>query len=359
MREVEIELFRFDSKVDYLPYYKKYKLKYKENETVLELLNKINSLEKFAYEATLEFNLNINGLYLNVSELIKDIVDKTSNELRIEPLSIYRAINDLLIDKRDYLEKIVLFKEYISPMEMDGYAKKYELDYFASNTYEINRSYIGDHALLIAAEIIEHNPKVKNEIIELISSADNGIWYHTSLQNRVLNYDINKEIKIKSLLNMLPKVTYSGISAHLNKAVKIEDVKISQFFDGFNIAEFEGLNKNSCVTVIKKSKANYIKLSSSQEDLAPYSTLVSKDFSHKIAGKILIEAKDSNADFLIVRTKSDLMLFDGEQKKIQKVIGREIELPVITQEQFKKLLEGEKSRAVLGFDKHKVKVSFL
>ncbi len=357
--EVEIELFRFDSKVDYLPYYKKYRVEYKEKETVLELLNRINSIEKFAYEATHDFNLNINGFYMSASECVGDIVEKTSKELRIEPISIYRALNDLLIDKRDYLEKILQFKEYISPIEMDEYAKNHELDYFASNTYDINRSYIGDHALLIAADIIEHNPKVKNEIIEIISSTDNGIWYHTSLQNRVLNYDMNKENRISSLLKMLPKVTYSGISANSNESVKIEDVNISQFFEGFNIAEFEGINKNSCASVIKKSKANYIRLSSSQEDLAPYSTLVSKDFSHKIAGKILLEAKDSNADFLVVRTMSDLMLFDGEQKKIQKAIGREIELPIITQKQFKMLLEGEKNRAVLGFDSHKVKVSFL
>jgi hypothetical protein len=34
-------------------------------------------------------------------------------------------------------------------------------------------------------------------------------------------------------------------------------------------------------------------------------------------------------------------------------------LPIISQEQFKKLLEGEKNIVTLGFDKHKVKVSFL
>ena len=170
---------------------------------------------------------------------------------------------------------------------------------------------------------------------------------------------MNKENKILSLFAMLPKVAYSGINAHANSFQKLEHVNISQFLEGFNIAEFEGLNKNSCASVIESSKANYVKLSSSHEDLAPFSTLVSKDFSHRIAGEILLEAKDNDADFLIVRGKSDLMLFDGEQKKIEQVMNREIDIPVMTQAQFKMLLEGEKNASVLGFDAHKVKVPFL
>ena len=355
MKEVEIELFKFDSKVDYLPYYKEYKIKYKDSETILELLNKINSIEAFTYEAASEFNLKINELYVDAGQLIKDVV--ASNKLRIEPVSIYRALNDLVIDKRDYLQKIALFKEHLTPREMDEYAKNLELDYFASNTYEIDRDYIGDHALLIAADIIEKKPEYKDEIMKLISSVDDGIWYHTSLKNRVLNYDVDKEKRIKSLFEMLSKATKTKVD--LNEKVKKEEANITQFFDGFNIAEFEGLNKESCEELIKKSKANYIKLYSSKDDLAPYSRAINKDFSRKIAGRILIEAKDSNADFLIVRSESDLSLFDGEQKKIEKIIGREIALPVITQEQFKMLLEGEKNTKTLGFDKHKVKVSFL
>ena len=357
INELHVELFRFDSKVDYLPYYKKYIIEYKPKDTILSLLNKINSIEKFAYEANVDFNLKINNLYLNSNEFIANIVERTSNEFIIEPISIYRAVEDLLIDKKDFLEKIVAFKDYITPMDMDEYAKNYELDYYASNTYNINRDYIGDHSLLIASDIVEQNPELSEEILNKISSKDDGIWFHTSLENRVFNYDISKEHRINELLSMLPKVRYSGIQA--NSKAKIDDVKVSQYFSGFNIAAYEGLNKNSCASLVEESKANYVDISLKNEDLAPYSTLVSKDFSLKIAGDILLQAKDENADFIVVRGKSDVMLFDGQQKNIQKAVGREIDLPVISQEQFKKLLEGEKDIAELGFNKHKIKVSFL
>ena len=357
IKEINVELFKFDAKVDYLPYYKKYTIEYNDRDTVLSLLNKINSIEKFDYEPTNEFKLKINDFYLSAKEYITNIVDLTSGELKIEPVSIFRATSDLLIDKKDYLEKILIFSKFINPMDMDEYAQDLELDYYASNTYNINRDYIGDHALLIASDIIEQTPVHTKEILDIISNKDDGIWYHTSLENRVYNYDISKEKRIKDLLNMIPRAKNSGINT--TSELNIEKVNVSQSFDGFNIAAYEGLSKDSCISLINDSKASYVEISLKNEDLAPYSTIVNKDFSLKIAGEILLQAKDNNADFMVVRGKGDLMLFDGMQKKIAKAIGRDIDMPIISQEQFSQLLSGEKDKAKLGFENHKVNVSFL
>ena len=93
--------------------------------------------------------------------------------------------------------------------------------------------------------------------------------------------------------------------------------------------------------------------------MALNSQLVNKEFSLRIAGEILLEAKDRSADFLIVQNKEDLAIFDGMQSKIAAVVNRDINLPIITEEQFVMLLEGEKDTNKLGFNQHKVKVSFL
>jgi succinate dehydrogenase/fumarate reductase-like Fe-S protein len=363
INELHVELFRFDSKVDYLPYYKKYTIEYQNGDTILSVLNKINAIDKFGYEPSVEFNLQINGLYLSVKEYIVNIVDRVGSDFKIEPISIYRATNDLLIDKRDYLEKILMFKNFITPMDLDEYAQNFELDYYASNTYNINRDYIGDHALLIANDIIEQNPEHTQEILEMISSKEDGIWYHTSLQNRVFNYDYSKELRIQKLLSMFDKVqTIQGVKASLATEVKNEEkpnVNISQEFSGFNIATYEGVSQKSVESSIKAAKASYVDISMKNEDLAPYSTIVSDDFSLKIAGNILLQAKDENADFIVVRNKSDILLFDNKQKQIEEAVGREIDMPVVSQEQFVKLLEGEKNKQALGFEQHKVNISFL
>ena len=357
IKEINVELFKFDAQVDYLPYYKKYTIEYNETDTVLALLNKINSIEKFNYEATNEFCLKVNNLYLTAKEFIANIVEQTSDEFVIEPVSKFRATNDLLIDKKDYLENILLFSKYINPMDMDEYALNYELDYYASNTYKLHRSYIGDHSLLIAADIIEQTPEYTKEVLEIISDKDDGIWYHTSLQNRVYNYDVSKEVRIQKLLSMMPQTKYASI----NTDSQLESIvpTISQYFKGFNIASYEGTTKDSCSNIIKESFASHVELESKNEDLAPYSTLVSNDFSLKIAGDILLEAKDNNADFLVVRGNGDIALFDGQQKNIEKTTGREIDLPIISQKQFLEVLGGEKDETKLGFANHKVKVSFL
>ena len=357
IKEINIELFRFDAKVDYLPYYKKYMIEYKEKDTVLSLLNKINAIDKFDYEAINDFNLKINNIFLSAKEYIQNIVDLTSNDFKIEPISTFRATSDLIIDKKDYLNNILLFKEFVNPMDMDEYAQNLELDFYASNTYNINRDYIGDHALLIANDIIEQTPKHTQAVLKIISDKDNGIWYHTSLENRVFNYDITKEKRIQNLLSQMPQARYASINTDANLDVSVPH--ITQYFKDFNIASYEGTTKNICATFIEESFANHVKLSLKNEDLAPYSTLVSNDFSLKIAGAILLEAKDNNADFLVVRGNGDLALFDGMQKSISDAVGREINLPVISQKQFLQVLGGEKNSAKLGFNKHKVKVSFL
>jgi len=363
IKELHVELFKFDSKLDYLPYYKKYTIEYKEKDTILSVLNKINSIDKFSYEPTVEFNLKINGLYLNAGEYISNIVELTSNDFRIEPVSIFRATEDLVIDKTDYLEKILLFKEFVTPMDLDEYATNYELDYYASNTYNINRDYIGDHALLIASDILEQTPQHTQNILEIIGSKEDGIFYHTSLEHRVFNYDSSKEKRIQKLMLMFDKVVALKNARELLSVDSSKDetcsVNVSQEFKGFNIASFDGLAKVDIAKTVEASKANYVDIRLKNEDLAPYSTIASDNFSLKIAGDILLQAKDENADFLVVRGASDVLLFDNKQKQIEEAVGREIDLPVISISQFCKVLEGEKDKSVLGFDKHKVNVSFL
>jgi heterodisulfide reductase subunit B len=75
--------------------------------------------------------------------------------------------------------------------------------------------------------------------------------------------------------------------------------------------------------------------------------------------EILLEAKDKNADFLIVHGLEDLYLFDRKQKDVERLIGRDISIPVLTKSQFIAILEGEKDRKSLGFHNHKIDVTFL
>lgn len=326
---IETKLFKFDSKTDYLPYYKSYKLPLNNENTINDVLDTINDIEKFGYITGEVFFLRVNGVFTSsdvaVSKFITD-----SEELLLEPLSVNRAVNDLIIDTKDYQEKLSLLDSYFTAEEKALIIKEkiYMLEYYASNTLHFKNDYIGEHVLFLASELIQKDPSLKDEISALVDT-DNGIRIRSSLNHRVL--DLNEEV---------PK-TY--LSATL-------DSEIVQYFDNFNIALFCGLNENSFEKVIKESNATYVELQSKHFDIPMSDTKL----SHIMAGTVLLEAMDNNADFLIVNDTKELQHFDAQQKSIEKLMGREIGLPVLTRDEFIGLLQGNKN-----LSSHKIKIPFL
>ncbi len=353
-KKIFIELFRFNHKTDYLPYYKKYEFTYEKEDTVNDLLNKINSVEKFEFNGTDKFGVKINNYFANVDTLIGDIVSKTSNELVIEPVSSYRAVNDLTINNDDFFEKMELLGKYLSDEQKEAYASTAQLLYYSSNTLNFNKGYIGDHMLLIADDIINENPSLQDEVLNILKDNKSGGWYHTSLEKRV--FDLDKDVKNKidsTLLKLTGKTTQSPAE------LTMEDLQIAQKFTNFNIAVYDKDDTSVLENYISKSDAKCIAASSKNDDLALHTIEIDKSFSYKIAGNILLEAKDSNADFMVVKDEEIFKIFDNSQKEIAKTVGREIDLPIVTFEQFTNILSGEKDPEKLGFKKHKVDVNFL
>lgn len=354
---LEIKLFKFNHSVDYLPYYKTYNIEYTQDESIYDILNKINSYESFSYESFEKCNVKINNYFFSADILVSDVVNKVGKELQIEPISLYRVTNDLIIDTKDYDEKIELFDSFLTKEEKNTYREKYKLEYYSSLSMIINKEYIGDHCLLIANDIIEKNAIHEKAILDIITNKDTGILYHTSLKARLFQNKYNVESVYEKLLSKIK--TYKNLQNSVREKSDInENIEITQYFKGFNIALY---NKEGCLfrKVISKSRATYLHLDSRRYDLAFNSSLVNKEFSLKIAGEVLLEAKDKNADFLIVKDEADLAIFDAKQSKIETIINREIKLPVITQKEFEMLLLGEKDTSKIGLDKHKVKVEFI
>ncbi len=356
---IEIKLFKFDYKTDYLPYYKTYKIKTPKNITMTidELLLQINEIEKFSYIADKVFFLKINGTFTSSKADVVDFLTGSSRELLIQPISISRAKYDLIIDIDDYKTKLLTLSSFIDDDKLSEFIaqKKYMLEYYASNTLHTNRDYIGDHVLLLASELIKQLPEQKNAILEKISKLDDGLQNHTSLKHRMNNCD-----ETETLIHQLQRDYFKKASkVYVYKQYKEYAINfdIKQYFDNFNISLYCSLNNSSFEDTITASRANYIELESKHHELPVNAT--NKTMIHLMAGHILLEALDNNADFLIVNNTEELAIFDAQQKSIDKATGREINLPVLTQEEFLKLLHGEKDKKELGLDTHKINISFL
>jgi succinate dehydrogenase/fumarate reductase-like Fe-S protein len=369
MNEIRVELFRFDSKTDYLPYYTKHRLVYSEEDTVNDLLAKINETDPFGYRVN--GNLKFNELYINAKENVAKMVARCGDEVQINPMSEFRAQKDLIIDRSDFIQKMSLIERYLGAEEIIAYRKSAELVYYASNTLNYNKDYIGDHVLLIAADLIEKDFSLRNEIISLLCNDENGLWYHTSIANRVL--DKTHEAKIQKVIYLALESTKprSKIAKKLAGFCSKNSIKdfetsttasassIAQSFDGFNIAAYHGVGQSQLKELVSASQASYIQIPSEREDLGSHSVLADEKFSFMIAGDILMQAKDNNADFVLVKNETTKVFFDANQKKMEKLTGRELGMSIVSQEQFVQLLQGEKDSTKLGFNEHKVTVSFL
>ncbi len=347
MIKLYIELFHFDKNTDYLPYYKKYTLKVNEQTTVNDLLEEMYAKESFGIDKSKTINVKINHLYTNANANVYELVELLGKDWKIEPISTYRAVKDFIIDNSDFISKIRLFKPYLNYSQKQNYVDNYELFYYASNTLNFNRDYIGDHALYIAYDLIKENPSLKNEILNIVCDTNSGISYHTSLENRVYKYCEDKEHKIKELF-ATAKVEYKA-----PKYLDMDDMNIFQKFDNFNIAVY--MPTLATKELIKKSGAKYIDISTAYNDIAVCSLKTNPKFSFKLAGEFLLDAKDNNADLVIVDDEF-LAIFDGMQHEIENAVGREIKMPILTKTEFKKILDGNKGDKVLGLDKHKVVV---
>lgn len=347
MTKLYIELFHFDKNTDYLPYYKKHILKVDEDSTLQNLLDELYKKEPFGLDKSKTINLKINQIYTTASIKVCDIVAVVGKDWKIEPISTYRATKDFIFDNSDYLDKIALFDKYLNYSQKQHYVDNYELFYYASNTLNFNRDYIGNHALYIAYDIIKSNENLKDEILKIITNQDGGIQYHTSLENRVLGYSQSKDEKISYLCEL------ANLSKPQSKYLDIPKTQIKQKFDGFNITAY--MPTTNTKTTITNAGAKYIDIATSYNDFAQNCLKADKKFSLKLAGEFLLDAMDNNADLVIVDDEF-LNIFDTMQCEIESAVGRDIKMPILTQTEFSKILDGNKDAKALGLDKHKVTV---
>lgn len=352
MSTIEIKLYRFNHQDDYLPYYLTYHIEYDPLNTVYDLLEDIEKYDNFGFDIEAECFLRINNFFTNSSVLIDDVIDRCGYEWTIDPISEYRSKVDLIINDQDYFDKLTLFKKYMSKKEFNSYLYKYYLEYYASNSIRKNSDYIGDHNLLIAYDLIHStfDINIQNEIIQIVKNETNGIWYHTSLKDRLLFDTNNATQKIDELFKMC-KIK--------KKETPKNDIIFSdtiQNFSDFNIGFY---NNSEFSLDTKKLKAKVIECFSFKNQLPFYIVDIDEKFLYKIAGEVLLDAKDNGCDFLIVNNKEELEIFDKKQKKIEKTVGREINLPILTRQQFAMLVNGERNRAMLGTHKHNIHVPFV
>ena len=358
--KLEISLFKFDKNSDYLPYYTKHFLKLENEKNILDILKTINKTAKLGFKNCENFDLVINGVYVKANITINEIVENFGKELTIEPISIRRAYDDLLIDDNDFIEKFKILKNYTTDEDEANYSELKQY-YYASNTLNYHSDYIGDPILLIAYDLIQRTPNYTNYILHVLNDFEIGAQYHTSLENRIYNIDESIEEKIQDIQKRL--TIFEDLDKQnfrINNTLIIdfgnfeETYEIKHDFKDFNIAYYPSKNNEKTLDLLNKLNANFLNLDTLKLDIAKNTFNKNPQITYCVASTILLDAFDSNADFLLVDTIEDFYVFDYNRKQIEKISGREIILPVIHVNELQQLASGKHDEARKTLNKHKI-----
>jgi len=355
---LEISLFKFDSKSDYLPYYTKHFLKIENEKNLLDILNTINNEQTFGFENCENFDLVVNGVYAKASITLEQLVENFGKELTIEPISIRRVHTDLLIDQADFDKKVTILSSFMDKDDLEEY-KNLKQYYYASNTLNYYSEYIGDAILVLASKLIEKNPSNKNAILKALDKEEIDASYYTSLKNRIFDFDLQIEEKIFELQSLLKlRENIEKQNFRINNTLIIdfgsfeENCEVKHNFADFNISYYNTNNK--ATDLLNKLDAKVLELDSLKLDLAKNTFNKNPNITYYAASTIILDAFDNNADFLLVDNDEDFYIFDYNRKALEKCSGRDILLPVIHVNELQKLAAGNHKEAKATLSKHQI-----
>jgi succinate dehydrogenase/fumarate reductase-like Fe-S protein len=323
--ELNLEVFFFKAGRDYLPYFKKFKVSVEPTSSVVDILSAIKALDRdFNYPLDRTF-FRINGLVVDKSVTVEDVVKRFGKDLKIEPLSSYRAKDSLVIDDSNFHQNFEPLKRFCDIEDIEYYNELYGL-FFASESFNFNKEYIGDAVIILADRLINKNMDSEDEILKIITQ-ENGLWDGEYENNMFKEVDYTSTFdSLKEKASNPPK---NSVFCLLPKAYR--DVKIpqefgvalygtSQFKDrvkelGFKIINFEAESKKCGISMLE-----------SNEKMALLK-----------AGRILSSAFDSGADILVIEDKKVLDYFKNNFKKIEKLLNRELNMNLYSIEQLSKI----------------------
>ncbi len=359
--KLEISLFRFDYKSDYLPYYTKNYIKVIKEKNLLDILNSINKEYPFGYKNDFEFCLAVNGIYTNVSVSIEKLVENFGKDLIIEPLSIRRSHTDLLINDADFQERLKILSKFIDNEDIKKY-QSYKIYFYASNSINFEYDYIGDSLLLLAYDLIEKNKDNEKYILKALKEYKYGAQFYTSLEKRVLDFDPLIKEKIESIRTKLKikkdieKQEFSSDKKqYLDFGIFNEPLKIEHDFTDFNFAYYKGLeNDTQTDELLSKLNAKIVNTQAMYSDLALNTFHINSDFTMKLASTVMLDAIDNGADLLIVDDEKVFNLFDSNTEALKNISGREVNIPIIHKNELSKLVSGQHEEVKKTLHKHTI-----
>ncbi len=333
---LEVRAFFFNTKTDYLPYYKNFIITLDGNESVEVILSEIQKQnEDFAYPSE-KLIFKINDIVVDSSLTVASVVNRFGESLQIDPILSYRSNHCLIINDDDFMKSFELLAPYASDEDKEYYQSLYAIHY-ASETFKFSHDYIGDAILLLAYRMIANKSKYKEQILEAILDEYEGLEA-CEYENNFFNPKFHTKA-IDELNDMIGRKEKIGFLDSFAK--KLSKKRLTNFdkdsIEGINVACYSGnsLKEDDVNQMISDNLGNILKFSRSNK-LAGTSLIGKQNnLAYLKAATTLLNALDSGAELLVVLKDEDIEMFRTNFASIEKRIGRDIVLPMMSYKEFK------------------------
>jgi hypothetical protein len=206
---LNISAFRFDAKTDFLPYYKHYKIKVDKSAQLLDVLNLIKKQdESFSFSNNNFLAVKVNRIASYTHAPVSVIMNKfETTDWKLEPICEFRAVKDLVIDTKDFEEKMEILRPFIREKEDEECYRELISYYYISPALEFERGYFGDSLMLFAIFLIKKYHEYKDEILKIIANENYGIWLYIPYRSLIMTYQnaVNIEDNIAELKRAILK----------------------------------------------------------------------------------------------------------------------------------------------------------
>ncbi|MBV5278056.1 MAG: DUF5644 domain-containing protein [Campylobacteraceae bacterium] len=199
--KLELSVFRFDAKTDFLPYYKKHIIKIDKSKTLNDIFALIVKDDvSFGYPKDELAAIKLNGKALFTTITVAEIVENFGKELILEPLSTKRVFKDMIINDDDFYASFDLLDAYVDSKDKTIF-KQYILYHYASSVLDLVDDFQGDALFAFAYDMIQKYPARKKEILSVVANEYTGVFLHVRLCDKVYPCAAQVEQKIISLKN--------------------------------------------------------------------------------------------------------------------------------------------------------------
>jgi hypothetical protein len=334
---ITLRVFFFDAEKDYLPYYKTFTFRLDGGMVLRDLLGMIARRNReFAYpENRCWFRLD--GLVVSGGTTVERAVERCGTSWQLDPLSERRARHALVIDDRDFGEAFGLIAPWAEAGDRAYYESLYPVHY-ASETFRFAPDYVGDAVVLAAHRIVERDPEKAEPLLEALAGAECGLYcaeYENNLFEARDYTDRFESLKRRIFRPRRPSLARK-LEAKLCR-------KTPKPFEGYGVS-------GGRYALYTGPDAAGLPEKLASELAAKGGTLVDFERSDRLIGRSLVESNpdlaclkmgtmiasafDRGAQALIFAREVDLKLVRDHFAAIERVMRRELPLPMIAYSEF-------------------------